>query len=239
MSGYCPRHDRNFIVSCAACTADPLPAGMNPGQEAHLYHIKQTFFRLVDAKYRKGQAEHGGNLYDVPTLKMVEMAIEEAIDQFSYLLTIRDNLLKADEMRREWEKINAPPYNPPPVAHLWDAVPYMTGGTAYNATGNAHDIGTEEPVGIQSELSKLETQTLANTARLQREGNEEPVDISKRKDPPRKYNCHCVRNVRDRLRPGDGLIRHKFLDDGNSVCDKNCEACDGTGIYRAPLDRKR
>ena len=63
---------------------------MNAEHEAHLQQIKDEFFKLVDTKYRKGQAEHGGNLWAKPGL--LDMAIDEAIDQVVYLLTLREQL---------------------------------------------------------------------------------------------------------------------------------------------------
>jgi hypothetical protein len=60
---------------------------MTPEQENHLGEIKETFCSLVDAKYRKGQEEHGGNLWKKKGL--IDMAIEEAIDQVAYLLSLK------------------------------------------------------------------------------------------------------------------------------------------------------
>ena len=54
--------------------------------------IKQNFERLVDSKYRKGQAEHGGNLFDTDLLTLTDWAIDEAIDQVVYLITLRHEL---------------------------------------------------------------------------------------------------------------------------------------------------
>jgi len=48
----------------------------------------------VDSKYRAGQAEHGGNLFDMITVELVDNAILEAIDQVVYLITLRDKLMK-------------------------------------------------------------------------------------------------------------------------------------------------
>ena len=66
---------------------------MTEGQEAHLKRIKDRFSALVDPKYRKGQESHGGDLFTVPTLTILDMAIEEAIDQVVYLITLRDRLI--------------------------------------------------------------------------------------------------------------------------------------------------
>lgn len=67
--------------------------GMTIAREAHLDHILNEAHNRLDAKYRKGQAEHGGNLWDVPTLALVDNAIDEAIDQLTYLITIREKLV--------------------------------------------------------------------------------------------------------------------------------------------------
>jgi hypothetical protein len=65
---------------------------MTPAQEAHLTRINNESCDLADVKYRKGQAEHGGNLFDLTSLQLADMAIEEAIDQVVYLITLRDKL---------------------------------------------------------------------------------------------------------------------------------------------------
>jgi len=67
---------------------------MTNEQELHLATIKATFSVLVDAKYRKGQAEHGGDLLDLGELQLVEMALEEAVDEVVYLLSLREKLTK-------------------------------------------------------------------------------------------------------------------------------------------------
>lgn len=67
---------------------------MTEGQEAHLELIKNSFCGKVDGKYRTGQEEHGGNLYEKTGL--VAMAIEEAVDQYTYLTTLEQ---QREEMR--------------------------------------------------------------------------------------------------------------------------------------------
>ncbi len=66
---------------------------MTTVQEGHLSEIKSHFLYHVDTKYRKGQREHGGNLFDLTPLQLVEAALDEAVDQFTYLVTLRDKLL--------------------------------------------------------------------------------------------------------------------------------------------------
>lgn len=61
-------------------------------QEGHLLDIKHDFLVLVDDKYRKGQSEHGGNLFDLSPLQLIDSAIEEAIDQFVYLVTLKEKI---------------------------------------------------------------------------------------------------------------------------------------------------
>lgn len=65
---------------------------MTPEQEAHLGRIQRLFSTEVDGKYRQGQEEHGGNLFDMPAKDLVDNAILEAIDQIVYLYTLRDKL---------------------------------------------------------------------------------------------------------------------------------------------------
>ena len=73
---------------------------MNEQQEAHLQRIKVLFVTEVDSKYREGQAEHGGNLFDLHALQLVENALLEALDQVVYLVTLRDKLRAIDPTLR-------------------------------------------------------------------------------------------------------------------------------------------
>ncbi len=65
---------------------------MTPEQEEHLQKIKGEFNKLVDTKYRKGQKKHGGDLLTKKELELLDMAIDETIDQFVYLSTLRNKL---------------------------------------------------------------------------------------------------------------------------------------------------
>ena len=65
---------------------------MTPEREAHLIRIKAAFLREVDRKYREGQREHGGDLFDHTSLWLVEHAMEEALDEYVYLFTLRERL---------------------------------------------------------------------------------------------------------------------------------------------------
>jgi hypothetical protein len=65
-------------------------------QEAHLVRVKAEFIALVDAKYRAGAAEHGGELLALPDLSILDLAIEEAVDQVAYLLSLKEKLVRRD-----------------------------------------------------------------------------------------------------------------------------------------------
>jgi hypothetical protein len=65
---------------------------MEEQQEAHLARIKTEFAALVDTKYRKGQVEHGGDLFRKSTADLLNFAIDEAVDQVVYLLTLRERM---------------------------------------------------------------------------------------------------------------------------------------------------
>ena len=65
---------------------------MTNEQEAHLLKIKQSFDILVDSKYRTGQREHGGNLWDKKINTLIADVLFEAIDLFVYVLTLRDSI---------------------------------------------------------------------------------------------------------------------------------------------------
>ena len=61
---------------------------MSHDQEAHLAAIKKEFCELTDVKYRKGQAEHGGNVWERRTVNDME---GEVADFFVYFKCIRDD----------------------------------------------------------------------------------------------------------------------------------------------------
>jgi hypothetical protein len=69
--------------------------GLSPKQEAHLEFLKRRFADIVDPKYRKGAKEHGGNLWQMGNEKLLDCAIDEAIDQLVYLLTLKVQLYES------------------------------------------------------------------------------------------------------------------------------------------------
>lgn len=69
---------------------------MSEEQEEHLQSIKDDFISLVDSKYRKGAVEHDSDLQDSSVHTLVAYAIEEAIDQVVYLLTLQAKLKEVE-----------------------------------------------------------------------------------------------------------------------------------------------
>ena len=65
---------------------------MTEAHEKHLEQIKLVSCDLLDRKYRAGQKAHGGSLWNMPAARQVENAIEEATDQLTYLLSLRQNM---------------------------------------------------------------------------------------------------------------------------------------------------
>ena len=62
---------------------------MTDSQEEHLASIQDQFFDWVGAKYPAGAKRHGGNLWDMSKEKLLDNAIDEAVDMVVYLLTLR------------------------------------------------------------------------------------------------------------------------------------------------------
>lgn len=66
---------------------------MNKTQIDHLNSLLETTRELLTRKYVKGAEEHDSVLSeDYTALEIVDMAIEEAIDQITYLLTLREKI---------------------------------------------------------------------------------------------------------------------------------------------------
>jgi hypothetical protein len=58
---------------------------MTQKQEEHLQDVKTFITERMDAKYRAGQKEHGGDLWTKPTLPML---LEEVTDMVVYAQTL-------------------------------------------------------------------------------------------------------------------------------------------------------
>lgn len=67
---------------------------MSPQQHAHMKSIQITFNKQLEKKYEKGAKEHGGNLWERAPSWMLDQAIEEALDQYVYLITLKQQMEK-------------------------------------------------------------------------------------------------------------------------------------------------
>ena len=65
---------------------------MTNDQEQHLQRAKDAFVSAVDEKYRAGVKEHGGNLWQHPPHWLLDQAMQECVDQWAYLFTLREGL---------------------------------------------------------------------------------------------------------------------------------------------------
>jgi hypothetical protein len=63
-------------------------------QEAHLKEIQDRIALRINSKYRRGQAEHGGNLWDRPAFP--DMA-DEVTDFNTYFVTLERQLHQMHE----------------------------------------------------------------------------------------------------------------------------------------------
>jgi hypothetical protein len=63
---------------------------MKKQNELHLMSIIEQTIDRIDRKYRKGNKQHGGQLWEKKDI--IEMAIDEAIDQVVYLLTLKQQI---------------------------------------------------------------------------------------------------------------------------------------------------
>ena len=75
---------------------------MTQEQEEHLAQVKRGFLAAVDEKYRKGQAEHGGDLWKKPGV--LEMLMDECVDFYVYAFVLkqqRDNPELVDPALRD------------------------------------------------------------------------------------------------------------------------------------------
>jgi len=68
---------------------------MEIGCEKHLSELKQAFHTMIDDKYYRGQIEHSGSLWYKSGL--LDMAVEESLDLFTYQFTLQQQTLMTVE----------------------------------------------------------------------------------------------------------------------------------------------
>jgi hypothetical protein len=74
------------ITALSPTTKTSAPEELAPENRAHLDRLLTRIGNDLSQKYRNGQREHGGNLWEKPG--MLECAIEEALDLLTYLYTL-------------------------------------------------------------------------------------------------------------------------------------------------------
>lgn len=63
---------------------------MTPERENHLKSIQDSFCQKVRDKYYNGQSQHGGDLWKKDG--MLDNALEEVLDLYVYLITLKQQL---------------------------------------------------------------------------------------------------------------------------------------------------
>jgi len=66
---------------------------MNDQEEHNLHYIKRETLKRLDIKYRKGSKENDGDLLEMDIITLIDNAIDESIDQISYLQTLRRKVI--------------------------------------------------------------------------------------------------------------------------------------------------
>jgi len=81
------------------------------GPEDHLWRILDDTAAQLAAKYRAGQKEHGGRLWEKP--RMLAHLTEESLDAIVYAYTLREQLtdvlrlMLAEQFNAAYEKLRA------------------------------------------------------------------------------------------------------------------------------------
>ena len=69
---------------------------MKPEQEHNLADANRAFLKLSDEKYRAGQAEHQGNLWEVPHL--IDELQKEIVDAWHYSFNLKNQIIKLQQI---------------------------------------------------------------------------------------------------------------------------------------------
>jgi len=70
-------------------------------KQEHAKYLADKFKEVAVPKYYAGAKEHGGNLWEVPTLKLMYEARSEVIDQFVYIQTAIDQMEALSLLKEE------------------------------------------------------------------------------------------------------------------------------------------
>ena len=64
----------------------------NKKHEHHLTQIQEAACEAIERKYKDGVEAYRTNLWEMPAMRMVEEGINEAVDQISYLMSLRQSI---------------------------------------------------------------------------------------------------------------------------------------------------
>lgn len=65
---------------------------MSEQQQKHIAAIVRRFSKEATYKYAAGVREHGGNIWETPTLDLIVNAMQEMLDGYVYLYTIKEQI---------------------------------------------------------------------------------------------------------------------------------------------------
>lgn len=81
--------ERMFLARYCELTGVPIATdSMSADQEAHLERVKRRVCERIDQKYRRGQKEHGGDLWRKNGI--IEMLLDEVADSVVYGETLKE-----------------------------------------------------------------------------------------------------------------------------------------------------
>jgi|GEM_PF-4360308 len=105
--------------------------------EEQLEHLKETFDKEFDAKYRTGNREHGGDILEMTPLESLNNAKDEIFDLFSYVQSGIDALHEKD---KQWKipknKINGERFG----QMLWNVLAKEYCENDSHSTANKHIV---------------------------------------------------------------------------------------------------
>jgi hypothetical protein len=81
---------------------------LNDRQQEHMQRLRIEIINRVYIKYVAGAHEHGDNLEDKPTSFLIDAAIDEAVDQLIYLLTLKEKM-QCESQTASTSKLTTPP----------------------------------------------------------------------------------------------------------------------------------
>ena len=178
---------------------------MDNKQREHLEHIIKEAVDLIKNKYEKGAEQHGGCLSDLPKSQLLMNSIDEALDQLTYLLTLKQEIAKTGfNFDNKIGSITVP-------ADIMNADIYINKflptDKVFEGLGrlmNDHALLNDE---LLSKVSKVKSVDLLNDARSGKHG---PLD------QPSVWLRMYIRAMKDEVRELEESIEWKWWRNGNT-----------------------